>query len=103
MRLVMCSVLDTVAGVYSRPFCARSDAEAQRIFALTCQQDEMVARSPSDYRLYRLGTFDEEEGSLTGERPRQLMAGSPDLPVTAENGARTGLRGALKAALGGGK
>lgn len=86
MKLVLCSVQDTVAGVYSRPFCARSDAEAQRIFAQICVEDPTVSKSPSDYRLYRLGTFDELEGEVEGERARQLMGGQE--PVKPENGAK---------------
>lgn len=102
MRLVVCSVLDTVAGVYSRPFCARSDLEAQRIFALMCQSDETVSRSPSDYRLFRMGTFDEVEGVLEGERARQLLAGGAQLEAKPENGKADRRVGALGRFLRGG-
>lgn len=76
MKLLLCTILDTVAGVYCRPFCARSDAEAQRLFARMCAEDETVSKSPSDFRLYRVGTFDEMAGVVAEETPRQLMAGS---------------------------
>lgn len=86
MRLVLASVLDTVAGVYSRPFCARSEAEAQRIFLAMCQQDETVKLAPSDYRLYVLGAFDEVEGVIEGVTPRQVGAGGS--APSRENGAK---------------
>lgn len=94
MKLIVFSILDVVAGVYCRPFVGRSDAEGQRIFAHMCEADETVSKAPSDYRLYRLGTFDEVGGELVGERARQLMAGSTRLEATAENGRRVtgGLR-----------
>lgn len=76
MKLLLLTILDTVAGVYSRPFVARSDAEGQRIFARMCADDETVSKSPSDFRLVRLGTFDEVAGVIEAEQPRQLMAGS---------------------------
>lgn len=100
MKMLLCSILDTVAGVYSRPFCARSDAEAQRIFAIMCKQDETVSVAPSDYRLYRLGTFNEELGEISGERAKQLMVGSQVLEPTAENGRKPGK---LRQFLGGAK
>lgn len=88
MKLVLCSVMDTVAGVYCRPFCARSDAEAQRIFLMMCEQDETVKLSPSDYRLYIVGTFDEVEGVVEGSRPRQVAAGNGDGGVRPDGQSR---------------
>lgn len=88
MKLKLCSVLDTVAGVYSRPFCARSEAEAQRIFLLMCEQDETVKRSPSDYRLFILGEFDEVEGVIEGTRARQVAAGNGDGGARPEGQSR---------------
>lgn len=96
MKLVICSVLDTVAGVYSRPFCARSDAEAQRIFLMMCEKDETVSRCPSDYRLYILGSFDEVEGSVEGCRPRQVAAGAGDGGERPEGQSRGAFRRLLR-------
>jgi len=88
VKLVQLTILDTVAGVYSRPFTARSDAEGMRIFAQMCEKDETVSKSPSDYRLYRVGSFDEVSGELEGGSPRQLLAGSQHLEMTFENGRK---------------
>lgn len=91
MRYKLASVLDTVAGVYCRPFCARSDAEAQRIFEHMQAEDETIKKAPSDYRLFVLGTFDEVEGVIEGTRPEQLAAGAKPEP---------GRRGFMKGILG---
>lgn len=91
MKLKLASVYDTVAGVYCRPFCARSEAEAQRIFLAMCEQDETVSKAPSDYRLYVLGEFDEVEGVITGTRAEQVAAGKRPEP---------GRRGFMKGILG---
>lgn len=90
MRYVLCTVLDTVAAVYSRPFCARSNAEAQRIFAHMCEHDEQVAKSPSDYRLYVIGNFDESSGEVEGSRPDQLGHGQS--PMARNGRVKGGLR-----------
>lgn len=88
MKLVLCTVLDTVAGVYCRPFCARSEAEAQRIFSAMCEKDEQVSLAPSDYRLYTIGFFDEVSGELEGGKPSNLGAGS--VPHVKGNGRQAG-------------
>jgi len=99
VKFVLCTVLDTVAGVYCRPFCARSNGEAQRIFGEMCKNDEVVSKCPTDYRLYRMGTFDEIEGQIESERPQQLMSGSGHIEETQVNGRKK--RGGLRAFLGG--
>jgi len=88
VKLYLCSVLDTVAGVYCRPFCARSEAEAQRIFLGLCETDETVSKSPSDYRLYVIGRFDELEGVVEGTRPAQVAAGNGDGGKRADGQSR---------------
>jgi len=90
MILVLLTVLDTVAGVFTNPFVARSDAEAQRIFALMAQTDEAVMRSPSDYKLFRIGTFNMQTGEIVSEIPQQLRAGAPSVPAPQVNGKPKG-------------
>lgn len=92
MKFVLATVYDTVAGVYSRPFCARSDREAQRIFLQMQEHDETVKLAPSDYRLYVVGTFDEVEGVVEGTRPQQLAAGNGDGGKRPEGQSRGMLR-----------
>lgn len=62
------SVCDTVAGRYSPPFLAANDRAAQRDFHSACTDgNSMMSKNPLDYHLFRIGTFDHDDGQLEVE------------------------------------
>lgn len=85
-KLAVCTVYDTVANMYGSPFCALSAAVAIREI-----QSEMSNPShrgpmqthPQDYRLFQLGTFDNDTGRYDlFPQPEFLFQGTaPDRPV----------------------
>lgn len=62
----MYSVYDVVIREYMGPFVARNDAAASRQFADAVRNPEhLFGRNPSDFTLYRLAGFDDENGFFT--------------------------------------
>lgn len=77
MEMVICAVLDTAAGVFGRPMFVRSKGEALRVV-----QDEVnrasdenpLNRHSADFRLFFLGTFDDNSGLIAPLAMPELMA-----------------------------
>lgn len=60
------SVFDSKAALFMAPFVAMSDGVAIRGFQDEAnKQGTMMNRHPSDFALYRLGSFDEKTGRHT--------------------------------------
>lgn len=63
--MVVCSVYDTIAGVYGRPVFMPSVASALRSFADEVARggsENLFAQHPADFDLYHLGMWDDSEG-----------------------------------------
>lgn len=59
------SLFDTKVQTFGNPFCAQSDGAAVRMVCdAAADQNTMLAKHPSDFILYGLGTFDEDSGNL---------------------------------------
>lgn len=59
------SVYDTVAQVYSVPFCALTKAAAVRTFADACVDKSLaLSAHPVDYDLRFIGYFDDDTGMI---------------------------------------
>lgn len=56
------SLYDKNIGMFCPPFFAQSDDDAKRMVADAIEVDSILARFPSDYLLYRCGTFDSAVG-----------------------------------------
>ncbi len=70
------SVYDVKAVLYMRPFVAQADGEAARLFSdLTTDVDHPMGKHPEDYSLYRLGSFNDQDGAITVEAPECLLTG----------------------------
>lgn len=84
MRLLVYSVFDSKAGVYSHPFYAVSDGVAKRMFidAVTGDHgpasagDGIFCKHPEDYSLCAIGGFDDVEGKIGS------LAGMPTVMMT---------------------
>lgn len=78
MKLGVYSVFDDKAVCYARPFFATNNAVACRSFAsaVTSQApDNALSANPGDYKLFRLGEFDDSCGSFTSGTPLLLISG----------------------------
>lgn len=73
-KLPVCSVYDNAVKAFSRPMFVRAKGEAMRSFIDECGNPKSeLAKHPSDYSLYLLGTFDEESGVFENSSPAELL------------------------------
>lgn len=85
MEYVVCAVFDVGISAYGRPFFVRGTGEALRSF-----QDEVngvrenspIANHPGDFRLFKLGTFDDSVGRFTQPENPELIADATALVIT---------------------
>jgi hypothetical protein len=78
MQRKMYSIYDAKVKAYNTPFYAINDGEAQRMFADNVNADKAnntIARHPSDFTLFNVGTFDDEKGTVTSEAPKSVGNG----------------------------
>jgi len=70
---MMCNVYsihDSKAGCFSRPWYALNDAVAIRsIQQLVNDPSTEICRHAADFSLFRLGTFDDNDGTFHNENP----------------------------------
>ena len=103
MRLFLFCVFDSASGVYDRPWAARSEGEALRSFQdISCDADHPIGKHPEHFNLYRVGTYDDNTGSIVPEVPvcvgkaADLVAASRKVLTPSGNGAVSdAVRGAL--------
>lgn len=69
MKTKCYSIFDTKAGYFNTPFFATNDVVAIRSFREASEDPTTsIHRTPSDYELFALGTFETDSGELAGER-----------------------------------
>lgn len=63
--LIAYTLHDVKALTYSPPFFTTNDQVAKRMVSdLVADNNTMVGRHPSDYKLYKIGTFDEGNAAM---------------------------------------
>lgn len=73
MRLNIYAIYDTASGAYMRPFFVHSDGQAIRAFSdIATDANHDIGKHPEDYTLYRIGTYDDQNGKLHPEDPSSL-------------------------------
>ena len=61
---------------FMQPICEVSDSSAIRGFAYAVNSKEgLMNYSPSDFQLYRIGTFDNEKGTIESCLPELITDG----------------------------
>jgi len=70
--MMIYSIRDDVAQFFIAPFLAENDAHAKRMF-IGSMGDSFPHRS--DFKLYRVGSFDPDNGTVTPEDPALVLAG----------------------------
>jgi hypothetical protein len=73
MKKPMFSVYDKVAEQYTVPFLEATDGTALRFIQDQMRKDIPFARHPQDFRLDRLGQFDEQTGELDQARQAHII------------------------------
>ena len=76
MTKVYYAVYDRKAEMYSQPFLEIKDGTAIRAVQdiVINNKDHAFAKHPSDFSLFRLGSFDETTGEIAGEqKPTKLI------------------------------
>lgn len=79
MNRVVCVVQDRKSELFAAPMLFVNEADAVRNFADAVNREDaqsMLYLHPDDYDLFRIGTFDDQDGILVAEPHRRLMTGS---------------------------
>lgn len=67
MKIEVFSVYDSKAMVFDRPFYALTNGSALRQFMDAVNDEKSILhKHPQDFMLFHLGTFDDQDGKLTG-------------------------------------
>jgi hypothetical protein len=67
------SIFDTKVSTFGQPFFSQSDGAAVRMVVdAASDAGTMLFKHPTDFVLYRLGTFDEDSGFLESLKPTNL-------------------------------
>lgn len=77
-ELLVCSILDTVSGVFSSPFYSQNERTAIRSFGDFVPRDNMISSHCDDYVLYALGTFNDKSGLLVSLPTPKFLARARD-------------------------
>lgn len=84
MKLVVVSVYDTVAQYFCVPFFVKTVAEAERSFVDACNDKQVsISAHPEDYKLMRIGSFDDSTGEVVSEMPTLIRSGYKIVPDLA--------------------
>lgn len=83
-ELLICSVFDSVSGVYSSPFYSQNERTAIRSFSDLVMKDSYVNAHPDDFVLYALGIFNDKTGSVEPLSSIKFLARARDfIPVSS--------------------
>lgn len=81
MQLLAFAVHDDAVAAYMQPFFAPANGAAIRSFLdASANPDSPLSKHPQDYRLYRVGAFDDNTGMFTPEAPVLLSSGAEVKP-----------------------
>lgn len=70
MKTIFVAVYDKATEAYMRPWMAQSDGQAVRLFEDEMnREDSEVGKHPEDYSLFRIGSFNDNNGALEGQEP----------------------------------
>lgn len=79
------SIYDAKAEYYSPPFFYKTNGMAIRAFTeLVNDQNSSVSKHPDDYRMFRVGDFDDDTAQLTSEKAPILLARGDEVAARPE-------------------
>ena len=80
MTYELYSVKDEMTSQHLAPVMMRNEDEAKRQFKTQVNNIQLWKDNPSDFSLYRLGTFDEDSGEIL-YKPEKIIGGRSVLNV----------------------
>lgn len=83
MLKFMFTIYDSKAEAYHQPFFETTDATAVRAIK-EAMRNSILGKYPEDYTLYRLATFDDEEGLVTPLKSMETICKLTSLSEDAE-------------------
>lgn len=76
MKYPAFSVYDTAAEAYLTPFFLPQPAMAERVFRqMVNDPTHQFSQAPSDYTLFCVGEWDDQEGLIQGAVPQSIING----------------------------
>lgn len=76
MKNIIFSIYDQKAKAYLTPFFAVTEGLAIRMFSGTINtEDNYISKNPEDFTLYKIGEFDDSNGTITPCDPEALTNG----------------------------
>lgn len=79
MKLKVYAIQDSKAELFLTPFFMKTDGEAIRAFSdLVMDERSRVSKHPEDYRLYRIGEYDDVNALLVSENPTVWLSDAKD-------------------------
>lgn len=73
MKLKAYAIYDNKAAAFGRPFFQSQDGQATRMLAdLVNDNSTTIFKHPEDYSVYRIGSYNDENGELIKEAPAHL-------------------------------
>ncbi len=83
MKVQCYAIFDSCSGIYEKPFFSTTDDLVKREFQdVVNAADHPICKHPEHYSLWRLGTFNNENGQMTNEDNECLWTG---VEATAQN------------------
>ena len=71
------SIYDAATLVYSAPFVSQTNESAMRTFGDAAKDNQTnINKHPADFSLFRVGTWDDDNGKLKPEEHFQLARGT---------------------------
>lgn len=82
-KIIICAVFDKKANEFQAPFGQANKVTACRGFMLACKdENNLFAKFPEDYCLYKLGVMDVKSGEFKNEKELLLEAANVTQTVT---------------------
>ncbi len=79
MKLIAFSIFDEKATLYSSPFFTTAIGLATRMFSdLANNTETNIGKHPEDYKLYKIGTFTDNDAKLKSDDTIALIASATD-------------------------
>lgn len=73
MKLNIYAIYDVKISAYSQPYYSHTNGSALRAFADHVNDPQSQPnKHPEDYQLFHLGTFDDQDGTITGNTPQHI-------------------------------
>lgn len=86
MKYLLITIHDRAVNAFEAIGNVRAEGEALRVFHdLIGNEQTKYHKHAADYDLYMVGSFDDQDGSITPEKPRKIADGKSVKEMQANN------------------